>query len=980
MSDVFLKLVNLSIAASWLILAVILVRFLLKKAPKWISCVLWALVAFRLVCPFSLESALSLIPSSETINTSHYTARPYIQSGIDIIDNTANSYLGSHYFEGVTVAPNDSPLNPINVISTIWIIGIAVMLLYALISYIRLKKSVGVSIPVKDNIFACDEVKSPFILGIIKPLIYVPSSMEGETLDYVITHEMTHIKRRDHWWKPFGFLLLAVYWFNPLCWLAYILLCRDIEMACDEKVIRDLDNDRKAAYSQALLDCSFPRRSIAACPLAFGEVGVKERVKSVLNYKKPAFWIIAVAVVACIITAVCFLTNPMSLSGKLGVSMDMAVAEQNRSSHTEGNFIAADYDILRIKKGKDKTTVYAWVYYAEYSFDGSDVKTKSSSHIPTAVTFDTSADGSDSSTYDVIEYWIPRDGSYYAGDIREKFPMLLWGKAFDVSGAGLQKEKCLQAARDYYGAGKQSNIKSSVTKWFDCLHGDEMIWDGRLEISLNVFPGVTFRAYSGIIEAVTDKETVTLYNGMPIWSVYFCDLTGDGLPELCSSLSFGSGMVDNRVMIYDYANGVSYSLEDRGVTDYILRQNESDGQLYVDKKSYMGGGLLSTGRLVFEDDCLQVLWPEKPNDNILEIIDPTKDPNFSYDTAVEKFYEDDYNEYFFGGIYSKYVIVQYADGSEEDITAALCSGRASISDLDRFDIRYWAEPKKSSLDDAISKAILEHYASDKPDGLIHVESHVILGKDAVSGTTRLGSDKSEDYITYYIYMHHEKYSSYGGELKTVGGSAGPIAITFRRGQEGENVLEEYWEPRNGSGYAKDIRDKFPAEAAELALSQAYSKELKYQNMNKAFYILNNSNSIDVKIAELLDTICSSPSFSSSTHDYIREHESEYNELIGYGKFTLQYCFSEFLKGGQTDLRGHTMAIVCNDISTAWGEALAIDGTAPATGQGWFDEFRNNAETLAKQYSRENLEKYYPASFLLLQMSDSNFEIKEWYLY
>lgn len=327
MSAVFLKLLNLGITASWLILAVILVRFLLKKAPKWINCVLWALVAIRLICPFSLESALSLVPSSETVNTTHFSARPYIQSGVDVIDNAANNYLGSHYFEGVTFAPRDSLTNPINVISIIWIIGMATMLLYALISYIRLKKSVGASVPVRDNILACDEAKSPFILGIIKPVIYVPSSMTDPTLDYVITHEAAHIKRHDHWWKPFGFLLLAVYWFNPLCWLAYILLCRDIEMACDEKVIREFDNNDKAAYSQALLNCSFPRRRIAACPLAFGEVGVKERVKSALNYKKPAFWIIAVAVVACIVVAVCFGTNP---AGTVLTKWDTDTVDMNK--------------------------------------------------------------------------------------------------------------------------------------------------------------------------------------------------------------------------------------------------------------------------------------------------------------------------------------------------------------------------------------------------------------------------------------------------------------------------------------------------------------------------------------------------------------------------------------------------------------------------------------------------------------------------
>ena len=455
MSAVFLKLLNLSITASWLILAVILVRFLLKKAPKWISCVLWALVAVRLVCPFSLESALSLIPSSETIPSNiEMMQKPAIDSGITVINETINPAIAHSFTPDPMTSAN--PLQIIiPVLSIVWIVGMVAMLLYALISYIRLKKSVGASVPVRDNILACDEVKSPFILGIFKPLIYIPSSMEGEAMDYVITHESAHIQRRDHWWKPFGYLLLTVYWFNPLCWLAYVLLCRDIEMACDEKVIRDMDKGSMAEYSQALLDCSFPRKRIAACPLAFGEVGVKERVKSVLNYKKPAFWIIVVAIVVCIVVAVCFLTNPFSdksLSGKLGVSMDMAVAEYNHSAHSDGNFIATDYDVLRITKGKGKTTVYAWVYYAEYSFDGIDVEMESASHIPTVVTFDTSADGRDSSSYDVIEYWIPGDGSDYAKDIRSKFPMLLWSKAFDVSGASLQKEKCLQAAKEYFSS------------------------------------------------------------------------------------------------------------------------------------------------------------------------------------------------------------------------------------------------------------------------------------------------------------------------------------------------------------------------------------------------------------------------------------------------------------------------------------------------------------------------------------------------
>lgn len=251
------------------------------------------------------------------------------------------------------------------------------------------------------------------------------------------------------------------------------------------------------------------------------------------------------------------------------------------------------------------------------------------------------------------------------------------------------------AGEDISAAGNANDAPvQPVTEWFDYLDSpDEMLWDGRLEINIPEFPNVTFRWYPEKIEAVTGDEIVPLYSGMPIWSTYFCDLTGDGLPELCSSLSFGSGMVDDRIIIFDYANGVSYSMDDRMTYDYTLRLNGSDGQLYVDMRSYFGGGLLSSGRPVIEDNRVQILGCVTETASITDIVDPTKTENFAYDTAEEKFFEDEINEYYFSGIYSQYVIVCYVDGTQEDIVTALNAGRATIVDLDRFGIRYWAEPK-----------------------------------------------------------------------------------------------------------------------------------------------------------------------------------------------------------------------------------------------------------------------------------------------
>ena len=311
MSGIFLKLLNLSISASWLVLVVLALRLVLKRAPKWVNVLLWGMVALRLMLPFSIESALSLIPSAETVSPEvvRFDPAPTITSGVEFIDNAVNPSLS----ESFAAAPLAS-VNPLYVwtylAGWVWLLGLAAMLAYALVSYLRLRRRVSASIRLRENIYVCDEVPSPFILGIVHPRIYLPSALDEAQRGSVLSHERAHLARRDHWWKPLGFALLAVYWFNPLLWLAYTLLCRDIELACDERVLRGMDAGQVKAYSSALLACSVPRRMIAACPLAFGEVGVGARGKNALRYKKPAFWAVAASVAVCVVVAVCFLTNP----------------------------------------------------------------------------------------------------------------------------------------------------------------------------------------------------------------------------------------------------------------------------------------------------------------------------------------------------------------------------------------------------------------------------------------------------------------------------------------------------------------------------------------------------------------------------------------------------------------------------------------------------------------------------------------------
>ena len=308
MEGVFIKLLNLSIQASILIVVVLLLRFILNKSPKWMKCLLWALVAIRLVCPFSIESIFSLAPDAEVVNMDNYVGMPNIQSEAAGTDRSVNKYVETHDNEGVAVEKKNT--NPIYFLYIIWSVGIVILAVYALGSCLKIWRRVKLSIRTTENIYICDRIESPFIFGIIKPRIYLPSGISEEQKESVIAHEQAHIKRLDHFWKPFGFCLLTVYWFNPLCWLAYILLCRDIELACDEKVIKNMDVTQKKIYSQVLLSFSESQKQILACPLAFGEVGVKERIRSILNYKKPAFWIIAVAIVSMIVTSVLFLTSP----------------------------------------------------------------------------------------------------------------------------------------------------------------------------------------------------------------------------------------------------------------------------------------------------------------------------------------------------------------------------------------------------------------------------------------------------------------------------------------------------------------------------------------------------------------------------------------------------------------------------------------------------------------------------------------------
>lgn len=310
MSGLFLQIANRSISASYLILAVLALRLILRKVPKNLLIWLWALVAIRLALPVSLESTLSLIPKSDPIPADiALSPAPAIASGVPAIDRAVNPVIAENLMPNVTAS-----VNPIQVLlavlSIVWLVGITVMLLYAAVSYLRLSKQVSVSLRLRGNLYLCDGIATPFILGVIRPKIYLPSDLKPEHQSYVLKHERAHLRHHDNLWKPLGFLLLSVYWFHPLIWVAYLLFCRDLEMACDERAILDLGGDEKKAYSYALLSCAASKRTLAVCPVAFGENSIKARIQNVLRFQKVSVWVVAAVLLIAVVTAVCFLTNP----------------------------------------------------------------------------------------------------------------------------------------------------------------------------------------------------------------------------------------------------------------------------------------------------------------------------------------------------------------------------------------------------------------------------------------------------------------------------------------------------------------------------------------------------------------------------------------------------------------------------------------------------------------------------------------------
>lgn len=384
MERLFLTVLHMGVNAGYLILAVTAARLLLKKAPKSMICMLWMVVGLRLLCPFPIESAFSLVPEQTgTFTTQMYEDRPVIQEGtMSKTPSVQNADIRPAETRKASAEKTDLTTELVTAAAWIWMAGIVLMLGYLAFSWHRVSRRVAAAVPAEAEgirFYQCDRISAPFLFGLAVPKIYVPFSVSGQELTYVLKHEQAHKSRYDHLTKMTGYLLLAVYWFQPLVWAAYLMLCRDIELACDERVVKGIGEEHKKAYSQALLSCSSEHRAAAVCPVAFGEIVVKKRVKNILNYKKPGRWAVTAAAAVCIIVTACFATEAQSMDKpqtKTGTGAKAAQAESAAGAKAAQAESAADAKAnMQVSGQKDLAAVTKCVVKWAEAYCGRDAKT-----------------------------------------------------------------------------------------------------------------------------------------------------------------------------------------------------------------------------------------------------------------------------------------------------------------------------------------------------------------------------------------------------------------------------------------------------------------------------------------------------------------------------------------------------------------------------------------------------------------------------
>ena len=908
MQTVFLELVKLSLIGSLFAVAVMLVRLVFRKAPKWLFCVLWGVVALRLICPVSIESNVSLVPDRLASGQIITNVGNEFIGDVDIIyENNAGYsnaveagrqpiYSGDGYY---VVTEKDSLEAPKTVgetvypiLSWIWLAGVVLMLAYTAVSYFLLRKKMEEATQLRDNIWQCEQVDSPFVLGFLKPRIYLPYAITDSDMANVIAHEQAHIQRKDHWWKPIGFLLLSIHWFNPVLWLAYILLCRDIEAACDEKVIKHMEKDEMRAYSTALLHCSVHRRRIAACPLAFGETGVKERIKRVMNYKKPAFWIIVAAIVASAAVICCFLTSPKSpepvkeytITSYLAASEQTEVIEAyNRSN--KRLFVTVNFNStegpsqieLVYQHKKNSTEEWTQSEPVIVSLGGS-----TSFSIPADNHFIIAAQAVGDSTGNVT-FRITETHNSDASASGETGYYLLIGadgvESIEVSGPN--------TSGGVVNA-DESPFKKGEKVWLEHLQGVTDLRgysitaygkNGKIIYALSIPEGVTndevINTVSGGGWLLTPADFETnlsrvrgktyVYENEGLMGNFTIKLYDDGTftyYEGSASSYFGTGtwkqdgstitLSDNEIAGYGLVNHFKLN----GADLEFVEQNSSNF-IYVKVKN--GEKFHCTGETYKQINVFDTLLYHG-GEQKLSLNDVIILSQKGYELGWSDF--DKYKYYEAGsGLYIRVYPINemfevWIGGSampDQDDTPMYIYLRPSpINDVDqKIDIRdggvtefisQYSNGPVSALDAAITNAVLQKHEDAVPDGYLITESHIIVDKEIVSGTPSVGQTnhvREEIAYVYYLHLLFDLNENHAIEKEGIYQEA---ILTFDVDESGNYTLKRFLRPQYSAEYDEDLFKRFTSANEDIANNQeVYAERLLNKCWASATAYIENRN-------------------------------------------------------------------------------------------------------------------------------------------
>lgn len=972
MDTVFLKLVNMSITASFLVLAILVLRLAMKDAPKWVLCSMWILVAVRLLLPFSFESVISAVPSTEILpeEVLYYEGeRLHEPLMLDFVDNSAyplqverQSRMDNAEFQIRTMYA-----------ALLWLGGMVAMVLYAAVCCLKVWRRVIGAVQVKDNIYACDHIDTPFIFGLFRPKIYLPSGMEGKNVGYVVAHERAHIARRDHWWKPVAFALLTVYCFNPVLWIAYVVLCRDIELACDERVIRDMETDEKKAYAGALLECSISRHLIAACPLAFGEVGIKARVKAVADYRRPALWIIVVCTAICALVGLSFLSDPVEpeeifLMGAEYRTKSAVYDPGTKPIYADGYCVTADGMLYQLRHESS-----GWEYIGEleaYELDTMDLAELTTSDMNWGYRYGIRR---------IVDSYIcdTGDGFFYLvfRDIRDGVYLGYgWHGGTGVSEYDSGLAYICQLESDF----EQGNIRSDffdlslehgVGKTVDCFsfYESEQIegylivgfraGDDMADMGFAVFQNENGTGYRLLESHVYENAAVE--NG----GIYFAehpavaDMNGRARddnsfdvilscnPELYEVMRICSGEKGDKVI---------HAMVEPGWSMTLFCWEEQSGYDHVNQYY-----LNEDGQQVSE---VQWVVTGQRDMTVLDLIDLSeKGKALTWEELGDFRYRD---------IGSGMYIHEFAIGTSFALRVGggSTTGKPMYAHLVDLRSGYYIDIRNENV-----AVFLEEYR-DKPVILNAIIQENLEGNPedyyTCAGFAAVGKETEGDLETVYAltsFVQSDRDVPVWGEP---GEYVGAAVMTFRAEPDGDYVLVGFRKPENGEAFLDWARKEFPAEVF-YTLDENYNA-LVMQALQGCFpgtYYAETIMEPEEAVEYLLDTLAGNAQPEEDSDDVIRRNEEIYGDLLSLGKSALRYCFREFSKGGQEDLRGQIMGELCRDILVRYGEAALLDLIEPENGQEWFEEFRKNTERLRSNVGLERISEQFPYGSVLFEYSE-----------